>query len=93
MKIFYFLFFIFIFSQSFAHECVLKGTSAKDITIYNTCKADAKNKKPINNDLNNTLLKAKIKKLKNENNNLKNQLLDIKIRLNSLLARVNSYIN
>ena len=48
MKIFYFLFFIFIYSQSQAHECVLKGTSAKDITIYNTCKADAKNKKPIN---------------------------------------------
>ena len=79
MKIFYFLFFIFIYSQTQAHECVLKGTSAKDITIYNACKADAKNKKPINNDLNNTLLKAKIKKLKNENNNLKNQLLDIKI--------------
>ena len=28
-----------------------------------------------------------------KNNNLKNKLLDIKIRLNSLLARVNSYIN
>ena len=34
MKIFYFLIFIFIYSQSHAHECVLKGTSAKEITIY-----------------------------------------------------------
>ena len=93
MKIFYFLFFIFIYSQSQAHECVLIGTSAKDITIYNACKADAKNKKPINNDLNNSLLKVKIKKLKEENKNLKNQLFDLKIRLNSLLERVNSYIN
>ena len=93
MKIYYLLFFILISSQSFAHECVLNGTSAKDITIYNTCKADNKIKKPSNNDLNNTLLKTKIKRLKNENKNLKIQLLDIKNRLNSLLARVNSYIN
>ena len=93
MKIFYFLFFIFISYQSLAHECVLKGTSAKDITIYNTCKADARQNKPKNEDLNNSLLKVKIKKLKEENKNLKNQLLDFKIRLNSLLKRVNSYIN
>ncbi len=93
MKIFYFLILIFISFQSLAHQCVLKGTSAKDITIYNTCKADAKQNKPKNVDLNNSLLKVKIKKLKEENKNLKNQLLDFKIRLNSLLKRVNSYIN
>jgi len=29
----------------------------------------------------------------NENKNLKNQLLDLKIRLNSLLQRVDSYLN
>ena len=35
----------------------------------------------------------KIKELKSENNNLKNQLLDLKIRLNSLLQRLESYLN
>ena len=93
MKIFYFLFFIFISFKSLAHECVLKGTSANDITIYNACKADARQNKPKNDDLNNSLLKVKIKKLKEENKKLKNQLFDLKIRLNSLLERVNSYIN
>ena len=93
MKIFYFLFFILISSKSFTHECVLQGTSAKDITIYNSCKADQTKNKPANKDLNNMLLKEKIKKLRKENKNLKNQLLDLKIRLNSILDRVNSYIN
>jgi len=92
MKIIFISFFIFISSQILAHECVLKGTSAEEITIYNTCKADQKNQAPSKN-LNNSLLKLKIKELKNENKNLKNQLLDLKIRLNSLLQRVNSYLN
>ena len=76
-----------------AHECVLQGTSAKEITIYNSCKADQTKNKPVNKDLNKMLLQEKIKILKNENKNLKNQLLDIKIRINSILNRVNSYIN
>ena len=92
MKIIFISFFIFISSQISAHECILQGTSAEEITIYNTCKADQKNQAPSKN-LNNSLLKLKIKELKNENNNLKNQLLDLKIRLNSLLQRVNSYLN
>ena len=92
MKIIFISFFIFISSQISAHECILQGTSAKEITIYNTCKADQKNQAPSKN-LNNSLLKLKIKELKNENKNLKNQLLDLKIRLNSLLQRVNSYLN
>ena len=50
-------------------------------------------RKPINKDLNKMLLQEKIKILKKENKNLKNQLLDIKIRINSILNRVNSYIN
>ena len=53
-----------------AHECILQGTSAKEITIYNTCKADQKNQAPSKN-LNNSLLKLKIKELKIENRNLK----------------------
>ena len=89
MKIFYVLFFILVFSPSMSHECVLQGTSAKEITIYNSCKADKSN----NKDLNNMLLKNKIKILKKENNNLKNQLLDLKIRLGNILNRINSYVD
>ena len=92
MKIIFISFFIFISSQISAHECILQGTSAEAITIYNTCKADKKKQAPSKN-LNNSLLKLKNKELKNENKNLKNQLLDLKIRLNSLLQRVDSYLN
>ena len=92
MKIIFISFFILISSQISAHECVLQGTSAKEITIYNACKADLKKRSP-SSDLNNSLLKVKIKELKSENKNLKNQLLDLKIRLNSLLQRVDNYLN
>ena len=92
MKIIFISFFIFISSQISAHECILQGTSAKEITIYNTCKADLKKRAP-STDLNNSLLKVKIKELRSINKNLKNQLLDLKIRLNSLLQRVDSYLN
>ena len=60
MKIIFISFFIFISSQISAHECILQGTSAEEITIYNTCKADQKNQAPSKN-LNNSLLKLKIK--------------------------------
>ena len=93
MKIFYFLLFILVSNASMSHECVLKGTSAKEITIYNSCKADKSNNKSSNKDLNNMLLKNKIKTLKKENNNLKNQLLDLKIRLGNILNRINSYVD
>ena len=92
MKIVFISFFILISSQISAHECILQGTSAKEITIYNACKADLKKRAP-STDLNNSLLKVKIKELKSENKNLKNQLLDLKIRLNSILQRVDSYLN
>ena len=92
MKIIFISFFIFISSQISAHECILQGTSAEEITIYNTFKAYQKNQAPSKN-LNKSLLKLKNKELKNENKNLKNQLLDLKIRLNSLLQRVDSYLN
>ena len=92
MKIILISFFILISPQISAHECILQGTSAKEITIYNACKADLKKQAP-SADLNNSLLRVKIKELKSENKNLKNQLLDLKIRLNSLLQRVDSYLN
>ena len=47
MKIFYFLFFILVSNASMSHECVLQGTSAKEITIYNSCKADKSKNKPV----------------------------------------------
>ncbi|MDG2459175.1 MAG: hypothetical protein P8N41_09570 [Alphaproteobacteria bacterium] len=93
MKIFYVLFFILVSSPSMSHECVLQGTSVKEITIYNSCKADKSKNKSSNKDLNNMLLKKQLKKLKRENNNLKNQLLDLKIRLSNILNRINSYID
>ena len=92
MKIILISFFILISSQISAHECILQGTSAKEITIYNACKTDLKKQAPTA-DLNNSLLRVKIKELKSENKNLKNQLLDLKIRLNSLLQKVDSYLN
>lgn len=98
MKIFYFLFFFLISSTSFAHDCILNGTSAKEITIYNSCKADLRlNPKKIDNlqsdELNKSLFKVKIQKLKDENKRLKNQLRDLKFRLNSIIISINSYIN
>lgn len=77
--------------EVYAHECILQGTSAKDITIYNSCKADLKINTNPDNQQNNALLKNKIKKLRNENKILKNQLADIKIRLNSLLNNIQTY--
>jgi hypothetical protein len=93
MKIFYFLFLISFSFQVYAHECVLKGTSAKDITIYNACKSDLKKNDHSNKGLNDKLMKNKIKKLKEENKILKNQLLEIRLRLNSLIKNIQIYDN
>jgi len=92
MKIFYFLFLIIFSFKAYAHECVLQGTSAKDITIYNACKSDLKKNDHSNKALNNALMKNKIKKLKEENKLLKNQLLDIKVRLKSIINNIQSYV-
>ena len=93
MKIFYFLFLIIFSFKAYAHECVLQGTSAKDITIYNACKSDLKKNDHINKGSNDTLTKNKVKKLKEENKMLKNQLLEIKLRLNSLIKNIQIYDN
>jgi len=92
MKIFYFLFLIIFSLKAYAHECVLQGTSAKDITIYNACKSDLKKNTNPHKDLNNAFLKNKIKELKEENKLLKNQLLDIKVRLKSIINNIQSYV-
>jgi hypothetical protein len=92
MKIFYFLFLIIFSLKAYAHECVLQGTSAKDITIYNACKSDLKKNTNPHRDLNNAFLKNKIKELKEENKLLKNQLLDVKVRLKSIINNIQSYV-
>ena len=88
MKIFYFLFLIIFSFKANAHECLLQGTSAKDITIYNACKSDLKKNDQSNKALNNALMKNKIKKLQEENKMFKNQLLEIKLRLNTLIKNI-----
>ena len=93
MKFFYFLFLIIFSLKAYAHECVLQGTSAKDITIYNACKSDLKKTDYSNKSLNNALMKNKIKKLKEENKMLRNQLLEIRLRLNSLIKNIQIYDN
>ena len=73
-----------------AHECILTGTSAKEITIYNTCLAHSKQNKP-KNSVTESMMKLKIKKLKIENSNLKNKLLDIKIKFENLKTIIDLY--
>ena len=75
-----------------AHECVLSGTSAKEITIYNTCLTQSK-KKETKTSLTESMLKVKIKKLKKENLSIKKKLLDLKIRFNKLNSILDLYIN
>ena len=75
-----------------AHECVLSGTSAKEITIYNSCLAQSP-KKETKTSLTESMLKVKVKKLQKENLSLKKKLLDLKIRFNNLNSIFELYIN
>ena len=75
---------LFVSHPSFAHECLLKDTTPKEITIYNTCLSQQDSK--VN------LLKKKyyemertISKLENENIILKNKLLIIKKKIYDFL--------
>ena len=84
----YLLLFIFTKSnQSFSHECILKDTTPKEITIYNSCLSqknshynlDAKKLKD---------MEQKIIKLENENLLLKNKLLDLKKKIYGFLNSI-----
>ena len=84
----YFLLFIFTKSnQSFSHECILKDTTPKEITIYNSCLSqknshynlDAKKFKE---------MEQKIIKLENENLLLKNKLLVFKKKIYDFLNNI-----
>ena len=94
MKLFSFLTFLLTITslKVQAHECILSGTSAKEITIYNSCLANSKQKSR-NTSLNESILKVKIDKLEKENLSYKNKLLDLKIRLNEFKLILDQYIS
>ncbi len=83
MKILITLFFIFfIFSHSFSHECILKGSTPFDIQSYNTCKNDLKIE---------TSTESKdvlISDLKKENKLLKNKLIFLKNKLREIITNI-----
>ena len=85
---FYLLLFIFTKSnQSFSHECILKDTTPKEITIYNSCLSQK------NSEYNLVAKKfeemeQKIIKLENENLLLKNKLLVFKKKIFDFLNNI-----
>ena len=81
----YFLLFIFTKSnQSFSHECILKDTTPKEITIYNSCLSQ-KNSQYNLDAKKFEEMEQKIIKLENENLLLKNKLLVFKKRIYDFL--------
>ena len=81
----YFLLFIFFKSnQSFSHECILKDTTPKEITIYNSCLSQ-KNSQYNLDAKKFEEMKQKILKLENENLLLKNKLLFFKKKIYDFL--------
>ena len=84
----YFLLFIFTKSnQSFSHECILKDTTPKEITIYNSCLSQKNSK--YNLDAKKLQeLEQKIIKLENENLLLKNKLLVFKKKIYDFLNNI-----
>ena len=84
----YFLLFIFFKSnQSFSHECILKDTTPKEFTIYNSCLSQK------NSEYNLVAKKfeemeQKIIKLENENLLLKNKLLVFKKKIYDFLNNI-----
>ena len=81
----YFLLFIFTKSnQSFSHECILKDTTPKEITIYNSCLSQ-KNSQYNLDAKKFEEMEQKIIKLENENLLLKNKLLVFKQKIYNFL--------
>ena len=81
----YLLLFIFIKSnQSSSHECILKDTTPKEITIYNSCLSQ-KNSQYNLDAKKFEEMEQKIIKLENENLLLKNKLLVFKKKIYNFL--------
>ena len=84
----YFLLFIFTKSnQSFSHECILKDTTPKEITIYNSCLSQ-KNSQYNLDAKKFEEMQQKIIKLENENLLLKNKLLVFKKKIYNFLNNI-----
>ena len=84
----YFLLFIFTKSnQSFSHECILKDTTPKEITIYNSCLSQ-KNSQYNLDAKKFEEMEQKIIRLENENLLLKNKLLVFKKKIYNFLNNI-----
>ena len=83
LLIYYSSFLIFFTANVKAHECILTGTTAKEITIYNTCLTNSKKIKK-NKSVTVSMLKVKNENLKKENASLRKKLLEIKIRFDNI---------
>ena len=74
-------------NQTFSHECILKDTTPKEITIYNSCLSQKNSK--YNLDAKKLQeMEKKIKKLENENLLLKNKLLVFKKKIYDFLNSI-----
>ena len=84
----YLLLFIFTkINQSFSHECILKDTTPKEITIYNSCLSQ-KNSQYNLDAKKFEEMEQKIIKLENENLLLKNKLLVFKRKIYDFLNSI-----
>ena len=82
--IFCFLIILLKSNVSISHECILKDTTPKEITIYNTCLSQKNSK--YNLDAKKVQeMEQKIIKLENENLLLKNKLLVFKKKIYDFL--------
>ena len=82
--------FLFIFTksnQSFSHECILKDTTPKEITIYNSCLSQ-KNSEYNLDAKKFEEMEQKIIKLENENLLLKNKLFVFKKKIYGFLNNI-----
>ena len=85
--IFFFLFIILKINSTFSHECILKDTTPKEITIYNSCLSQ-KNSQYNLDAKKFEEMKQKIIKLENENLLLKNKLLVFKKKIYNFLNNI-----
>ena len=85
--IFCFLIILLKSNVSFSHECILQGTTPKEITIYNSCLSQ-KNSKYNLEVKKFQEMEQKIILLENENLLLKNKLLIFKKKIYNLLNNI-----
>ena len=85
--IFYFLIILLKSNVSFSHECILKNTTPKEITIYNSCLSQ-KNSKYNLDAKKFREMEQKIIMLENENLLLKNKLLVFKKKIYDFLDSI-----